>query len=90
MMVGMMVCAVVVVCAEDHNVMRRFSRESVLYPTPAAGVNEFALVSIALVMTLASTPRCFGTLHYRSDSTPLMRSTPASNFSSDVAYERRR
>jgi len=59
MMVGMMVCAVVVVCAEDHNVMRRFSRESVLYPTPAAGVNEFALVSIALVMTLASPPRCF-------------------------------
>ncbi len=49
MMVGMMVCAVVVVCAEDHNVMLRFSRESVLYPTPAAGVNEFALVSIALV-----------------------------------------
>lgn len=59
MMVGMMVCAVVVVCAEDHNVMLRFSRESVLYPTPAAGVNEFALVSIALVMTLASPPRCF-------------------------------
>ena len=46
MMVGMMVCAVVVVCAEDHNFMRRFSRESVLYPTPAADVNEFALVSM--------------------------------------------
>jgi hypothetical protein len=50
MMVGMMVCAVVVVCAEDHNVILRFSRESVLYPTTAAGVNEFALVSIALVV----------------------------------------
>ncbi len=49
MMVGMMVCAVVVVCAEDHNVMRQFSRESVLYPTPAAGVNESALVSTGSV-----------------------------------------
>jgi len=46
MMVGMMVCAVVVVCAEDHNVMLRFSRESVLYPTPAADVNGFALVQL--------------------------------------------
>jgi len=59
MMVGMMVCAVVVVCAEGHNVMLRISRESVLYPTPAADVNEFALVSIAFVMTVASPPRCF-------------------------------
>lgn len=90
MMVGMMVCAVVVVCAEDHNVMRRFSRESVLYPTPAAGVNEFALVSIALVVLRLHHRDVSGTLHYSSDSTPLMRSTPVSNFSSDVAYERRR
>ena len=59
MMVGMMVCAVVVVCAEDHNVMLRFSRESVLYPTIAAGVNEFALVSSAWVVPLASPPQCF-------------------------------
>lgn len=40
MMVGMMGCGVVVVCAEDHNVVRQFSREGVLYPTPAARVNE--------------------------------------------------
>ncbi len=43
MMVGMMVCAVVVECAaEAHNVMRRFSREVFLYPTPSPDVNELS------------------------------------------------
>jgi hypothetical protein len=41
MMVGMMVYAVVVVCAaEDHNVIRRFSRAVFLYPTVSPVVND--------------------------------------------------
>ena len=42
MMVGMMVCAVVVVCAvEDHNVDSHV--KYFLYPTFSPGVNEIAI-----------------------------------------------
>jgi len=41
MMVGMMVYAVVVVCAaEDHNVIHRCSREVFLYPTISPDVKQ--------------------------------------------------
>jgi hypothetical protein len=78
MMVGMMVCAVVVVCAaEAHNLIRRFSREVFLYPTIAPGVNEMP--------DHFETIQTTGINIHSAASTPLMRSTPASNFSSEVA-----
>jgi hypothetical protein len=47
MMIGMMVCAVVVVCAaRDHNVMGRFLREVFLYSTHQPGVNEIRFLAL--------------------------------------------
>jgi hypothetical protein len=91
-MVGMMVCAVVVVCAAaDHNVDSHVDSS---YTRPSCLVSNNYRFSQTRLLIAVRFGDCMvsptGINIHKLANTLLIRSTPVSSFSSEVAYESRR